>query len=281
LSARIGLATCSAFPELAEDDPLLRDALERRGAAVQPLVWDDETVDWVAYDLVVVRSTWDYTLHHERFLAWAKDVPRLLNGADVICWNTDKHYLTELPSAVPTTFVEPGEQWEPPQRDYVVKPAVSAGSKDTARYQPGDFDRAQGHVSELLADGRTAIVQPYLGTVDHHGETALIYFGGEYSHAIRQGQMLRPGQVPAGGGLYVEENIAPREPVPAELAVADLVLDSLRWPRGELLYARVDLIPGPDGTPQLVELELTEPSLFLSFSPGAADRLAQRILERL
>jgi glutathione synthase/RimK-type ligase-like ATP-grasp enzyme len=281
LSARIGLATCSAFPALAEDDALLRDALSRRGLAVEPVVWDEEAVDWDAYDLVVVRSTWDYAPRRDRFLAWAGKVRGLLNGADVIRWNTDKRYLSELPAVVPTTFVYPGQAWNPPEGEYVVKPAVSAGSKDTARYGPRDSDRSRRHVSELLADGRTAMVQPYLGAVDEHGETALIYFGGEYSHAIRKGQMLRPGELRATDGFYVEENIGAREPDAAEVALADRILDSLRWPRHELLYARVDLIPGPDGAPRLLELELTEPSLFLSFSADAAERLAERVVERL
>jgi hypothetical protein len=125
------------------------------------------------------------------------------------------------------------------------------------------------------------MIQPYLGAVDEVGESALIFFSGEYSHAIRKGQMLRPGQDPPPDGLYVEEEIRSREPTEAERAAADEVLDAMPWNRQELLYARVDLIPDAVGSPQLVELELTEPSLFLSYSRGAPQRLAQRVLERL
>jgi hypothetical protein len=73
----------------------------------------------------------------------------------------------------------------------------------------------------------------------------------------------------------------PRDPEPAERAAAEEILDALPWPRDRLLYGRVDLTPGPDGAPTLIELELTEPSLFLSYSPGAAERLASRVVERL
>ncbi len=124
------------------------------------------------------------------------------------------------------------------------------------------------------------MVQPYLEAVDEQGESALVYLGGEYSHAIRKGQMLRAGHGPSTE-LFLTEQISARAPDAAELELADRILDSLPWPRAELLYARVDLIPGPDGEPQLVELELTEPSLYLSYGKRAAGRLAELVLERL
>ena len=136
------------------------------------------------------------------------------------------------------------------------------------------------HVAGLVAAGRHAMVQPYLSAVDEAGESALLFFGGRYSHAIRKGQMLHAGRGP-GTGLYVEEDIRPRDPSAAEREAAERVLDAIPWCREELLYARVDLIPGPDGEPRLVELELAEPSLFLSYSPGAEERLAELVEGRL
>jgi glutathione synthase/RimK-type ligase-like ATP-grasp enzyme len=281
LSSRIALVTCAELPELGEDEPLLLYALRDLGVDAQPAVWDDAAIDWDAYDLVVVRSAWDYSARRDEFVAWARSVRRLLNPAKVIEWNTDKRYLGTVPRAVSTTFVEPGDRWDPPAGEYVVKPAVSSGSRDTARYRSGEEASSREHVSALQAAGRTVMVQPYLSAVDTHGETALLFFDGEYSHAIRKGQMLHPGQAPTGDVIYLEEQISAREPDPEEHAVADEVLGSLPWPRESLLYARVDLIPGADGSPRLVELELTEPSLFLSYSPGAPERLAQRVMARL
>jgi hypothetical protein len=92
--------------------------------------------------------------------------------------------------------------------------------------------------------------------------------------------MLTRGRAPSSS-LYLEEDIRPREPDRAERVAAEEVLDSLPWPRSELLYARVDLIRGPGDQPCLIELELTEPSLFLSYADGAAEQLAARVLERL
>jgi hypothetical protein len=281
MSSRVALVTCAQFPQLGEDEPLLLHALRERGVDAQPAVWDDPAIDWAAYDLVVVRSAWDYSLRRDDFVAWARSVPRLLNPADVIAWNTDKRYLATVPRAVSTTFVAPGDGWEPPAGEFVVKPTVSAGSRDTARYGPGEEASARNHVSALQAAGRTAMVQPYLGAVDAHGETALLFFDGVYSHSIRKGQMLQPGQPPTGEVIYLEEQISARQPDSDEHAAADEVLGSLPWPRESLLYARVDLIPEADGTPRLVELELTEPSLFLSYSPGAPGRLAERVIARL
>jgi glutathione synthase/RimK-type ligase-like ATP-grasp enzyme len=281
MSDRVALVTCSEFPGLGEDEPLLLDALVARGVAAEPVIWDDPGVDWALYDLVVVRSAWDYSLRRDQFVSWARRVPRLLNPADVIAWNTDKRYLSEVPRAVATMFVAAGDAWDPPGGEYVIKPTISAGSRDTARYRPGEEAQAREHVEALVRAGRTAMVQPYLGAVDAHGETALVFFAGEYSHAIRKGQMLQPGQAPTNSVIYLEEEISPREPDAAELQAANEILSSLPWQPDELLYARVDLIPGPDGAPVLVELELTEPSLFLSYSPGAPQRLAERVVERL
>lgn len=285
---RVALVTCAELPLLEDDDRLVLEPLARRGVIAQPAVWDDPEADWSGYDLVVLRSPWDYMARRDDFVAWARSVPRLLNPAEVVAWNTDKRYLRELAAAgvpvVPTTWVEPGDAWTPPAEGaYVIKPAIGAGSKDAGRYAPGDESLAMAHVRRLQEAGRLVMVQPYLGAVDSHGETALLYFSapetGElaYSHAIRKGPMLA-GPDTGVPGLYVPEEITARRPSDDEFAVARRVLKAAP---GDLLYARVDLIPGPDGMPVLVELELTEPSVFLGFDAFAADRFAAAIAERV
>ncbi|SDT62184.1 ATP-grasp domain-containing protein [Actinoplanes derwentensis] len=287
---RVALVTSAGFPDLWDDDHPLRDALRGRGVAVDAVRWDDTAADWAAYDLTVIRSPWDYTARHEQFVAWARSVPRLANPAGVIAWNTDKRYLSELAAAgipvIPTEFVGPGDTWTPAaEGEWVVKPTVSAGSQDTGRYLlPGQTGLAVAHVERLTAAGRTAMIQPYLSAVDTAGETAVLCIPdatGEltFSHGIRKSAMLT-----AGGGGRVDvgsERITPREPSVAELDLAARVLATIPGGTKQLLYARVDLIPGPDGAPTLIELELAEPSLFLRTAPGAADRLADAILTRL
>lgn len=286
-TARVALVTCAEFADLEADDRLLLAPLAKRGIAAEPAVWDDPSVDWAAYDLAVLRSPWDYPARRDRFVAWAARVPRLANPARVVAWNTDKRYLADLDTAgvpvVSTTWLDPGVPWTPPSTGVIVlKPVVGAGSVDAGRYDCADPEHrrlAADHVARLHAAGRTVMLQPYLPAVDTYGETALLFFRGVYSHAIRKGPML-DGPDLGVEGLYKAEEISAREPSPAERAVAERVLAAV--PGGpELLYARVDLIPGPDGAPVLVEVELTEPSLFLGYAPGAADRLAAAIAATL
>jgi hypothetical protein len=169
--------------------------------------------------------------------------------------------------------------------EIVIKPVVSSGSQDSGRYDLTDPEHRQlasAHVARLQAAGRAVMIQPYLSAVDTAGETALLFLHspqtGEltYSHAIRKGPLL-DGPDEGTEGLYKAEEITPRIPTEAELVAARQVLAALPFDTRALLYARVDLIPGPDGAPLLIELELTEPSLFLGTSEGAATRFAEAI----
>ncbi|WP_405430827.1 RimK family alpha-L-glutamate ligase [Micromonospora sp. NBC_00617] len=290
---RVALVTCTELVDLDPDDRLVLDPLTARGIAAEAVVWDDPDADWSSYDLVVLRSPWDYALRRDEFVAWAASVPALVNPADVVRWNTDKRYLAELSAAgvptVPTSWVEPGETWSPPAEtgEYVLKPSVSAGSQDTGRYDladPEHRDLARAHVRRLSTAGRTTMVQPYLSAVDSEGETALLFLAGPdglaYSHAIRKGPMLT-GPDLGPDGLYKAEEISSRAARPEQLAVAERTLAAVPGGPRRLLYARVDLIPGPDGDPVLVELELTEPSLFIGYADGAPDRLAAAIATHL
>jgi len=271
---RVALATAAHLPELDQDGPLLRSALDDAGVPHDVCIWDDEGVDWSSYDLVVLRSVWDYWDRHEEFLAWTRRVPRLANSADVVAWNTDKTYLARLAQAgvpvVPTEYVTTVDGWEPPAVPFVVKPTVSAGARDTAAYAVGDT-AALAHVEGLVRSGRVAMVQPYVEAVDDVGETSLLFFGDEFSHAARKDALLTVG---AGVDNGLDRScISPREASADELALARGVLDVVRSWGEELLYARVDLLPGP----VLVELEVTEPSLFLLHAPGAAERFSAAV----
>ncbi|HEY2672401.1 MAG TPA: hypothetical protein VGJ07_18770 [Rugosimonospora sp.] len=292
-SPRVALITCAKLPDLDPDDRLLIDPLARRGITAVAAVWDDPTVDWDGFDLAVLRSPWDYSMRREEFLAWARTVDRLANPAEVVRTNTDKRYLGGLAEAgvpvVPTRWLAPGgpAQTLPADGEHVVKPAIGAGSYEAGRYDLADphHRRLAGeHVRRLHAAGRTAMVQPYLSAVDRDGETAMIFFGGRFSHAIRKGPML-DGPYQGMEGLYRPERIEPRTPGAVERETAERVLAAagpvLGTTPADLLYARVDLIPGLDGAPVLVELELTEPSLFLAHDAGAAERFADVVAARL
>ena len=297
----IALVTARAALPLDEDMPPLLLALREQDVHVDTPCWDDPDVDWSRYDVAAIRSTWDYAERLDEFLDWTErcaEQTHLVNPPPVLRWNTDKHYLVHLAHAgvpvVPTRFVEPGADADQELSrflsggagavsvgecgevgEFVVKPSVGAGSRDAARYRRAERDRAGAHVARLLADGRSVMLQPYLGRVDQRGETAVIYIGGRYSHAIRKGPLLRldEGLVQ---GLFAPEHITPREPDEAELAVADAAFRACGPDKP--LYARIDLVHDDHGKPVVLELELTEPSLFFLHAPDAAGRYADALL---
>jgi glutathione synthase/RimK-type ligase-like ATP-grasp enzyme len=284
--ALVAVATCRALEGNDDDHLAALDALRRLGIDATTQIWDDP-IEWGACDMVLVRSTWDYTDRLDEFLSWARRVPRLENPAAVLEWNTDKRYLVDLAAAgvpvISTAYIRSGDDLVVPDSPrFVVKPSVGAGSRGAARFDADDADAARHHVDELAARGLVAMVQPYLESVDERGETAALFFDGVFSHAIEKGAMLSTTQLDPSG-LYVTERIAPREATDAELDVARRALEAATQALGlgsPLLYARVDLIEGASG-PEVIELEVTEPSLFLAFSEGAADRFARAVEARL
>ncbi len=278
---RIAFVSSIDAADRDSDLPLLLTAGRAAGVDVEIAGWDDPSVVWSDIDLVVVRSCWDYMARREEFLGWAASVPQLMNPADVLAWNTDKVYLRQIADAgvpvIPTLWdVAPGDDLGD-HAEWVVKPSISAGSRDTARWSsPADV---HAHSHALQAAGRTAMVQPYIASVDHEGETAILSIGGEFSHAVVKGALLLRGE-----GVQQDrdtrEQISARVPTDAQLAVAEAALAAVGPAMGAagdeapgLLYSRVDLVTGPDGEPLVIELELTEPSLFLHTSAGAAARL--------
>jgi glutathione synthase/RimK-type ligase-like ATP-grasp enzyme len=248
------------------------------GAGIEgtPVVWDDSRVDWSSFDAVVVRSTWDYIERRDEFVAWAhrvEPVTRLFNPASLLEWNTDKVYLRELGvPIVPTHWAEPGSDPAdlPGWAEFVIKPSISSGTRDTVR--TADRAAAQDHTAKLLGQGRTVMVQPYIDAVEREGELSLLYFGGQFSHAVRRHPML------AGVAETAENRATLRDPDDDQFALAERVLATLP---STLLYARVDLVRMPDGEPVLMELEIAEPYLFLRYELAAPDLFAQALAELL
>ncbi len=295
--------TATGAWETDDDSPLLIEALNGLGISAGPVRWDDPEADWGSHDLVVIKSPWDYTDRPGQFLAWADStaaVTTVLNPVEIIRWNSDKRYLAELAGlglpVVPTHYLSPNDL--PPggpapgsnpltevllaqfvggdqPGSIVVKPTVSVGSKDTARYESGQVSVAAEHATALLRDGREVMVQPYFDTVERSGETGLVFFRGVFSHAFRKGPLLSQGASNVDG-LYAVEEISPRTPSPRELSLANEIVAAVqaRFPTADLLYTRVDLLEGDDREPILLELEMIEPSYFLATDPAGPARAA-------
>ncbi len=278
MTARIALVTTRDLEVIDADEEALLEALP----SAEVVAWE-EPIDWSVYDLVLLRSTWNYTDHLDEFLEWAtavSRVTRLLNPLDVIRWNTDKRYLSDLANAgipvVPTVFVTHADlvTADAVAGKVVVKPTVGAGSKGAALFD-GDPEGARVHAEALLAQGKIVMIQPYLDNVDTQGETALVFVGGEFSHAARKAAILSR-EMSWSTGIYADEKVQAAEASDAERELAARILAALPGivpAASDLAYARIDLLPTPNG-PVVLELELTEPSLFLGLDPAAPARAA-------
>jgi glutathione synthase/RimK-type ligase-like ATP-grasp enzyme len=266
------------------EGPVILERLCGRGVAAEIRTWGSDLSD---ARLAVVRSTWDYVDRRGEFLDWLGAVgrtSRVVNPPSVIEWNSHKQYLLELASAgvpvVPTEVVRAGAP-AAVQRAAVItagervvaKPAVGAGARGAIRSRFDEPLLAQ-HLQRLVDQG-DALVQPYVETIGTSGETSLVYFRGELSHAVRK--------LPGAGDYRIHEHLggstSPHEPDAAELDVAGRALAQVGT-TSALTYARVDLVQLPDG-PAVMELELIEPFLFLAYAPGAVDRFADALVAQL
>ncbi len=297
----IGLLTTDTDLVRAHDHdtgPLLR-GLAEAGFRVGAPVWHDPSVDWAAFDLLVVRSPWDYPERYAEFTGWlhrAAGVTRILNAPDLIGWNIDKRYLDDFHArdipCVPYTFcATPAEAATAiaglaPGR-VVVKPTVSAGARDTGLFLPDD-PRALDLATHIIATGKTAMVQPAAEHVIAHGENALFYFNGDYAYACHKGPILAPGGSYVGGGEYTEE-ITRADPSGAEIdlggraiaAIGDIAAGKgFSGDAGLPLYARVDIASQQGSAPEIIEVELFEPSYFVDIAPEAVDLFAEAVKKR-
>ncbi|KUL55411.1 hypothetical protein ADL22_00515 [Streptomyces sp. NRRL F-4489] len=295
---RLALVTDGASLVIDYDMPLLLDACQAAGIKAEICSWRDPDIAWDDFDAVLLRSPWSYVENLPQFLEWCEyvtDVTTLLNPLPVVRWNLDKHYLADLAArgvpVVPSGFVAPGTDPAAALRAFlaehqetaelVVKPAVGAYSRDVQRFARSAQDAAAAHLGKLLDQGQHVILQPYLGAIDDHGETDLIYFDGVYSHAIRKRALLRPD---GPADEPTQDARTARSAAEDERAVAAAALDAaaehLELPE-PLLYGRVDLIRDADGKPLVLELELCEPSLSMPFAEASAGRFARAIAARL
>lgn len=287
------MVTAAVARGLDVDLPILGAALERAGTQFHVCDWDDPQVDWSSYDAIFLRSPWDYPVRSTEFLTWldrASRSTRVFNPVEVVRWNLDKRYLNELVEAgvpvIDTRFVVSGDAsalrdaLDELGNDIVVKPNVSNGANNTARYRDAAsaLDEVARHVARIVSTGSVAMLQAYQPAIDAAGETGMVWLNGEFSHAFRKGAILHE-EPDMDNGLFAAEDIAARTPTAAEMAVGARVMEFLRGRFGAApLYGRVDVIPDTDGAPQVMELELVEPSMFLQHAPGADERVADAFI---
>ncbi len=272
------LVTCAALPDGEPGHELVDAALAERGVASRWAVWDDPAVDWSSARLVGVRSTWDYQHRRAEFLAWARAVgPRLINGAGLFDWNTDKRYLLDLAATgavpvVPTVSADDPAGVRTALARFgtgVVKPRVGASGhgvtvvEDAARWRPDDVG--------------PWLVQPLVESVWAEGEQSVFVFGGR--------PVTQAAKVAGRHDVRVhEEHGGSTRAVPLDDDAARLAVDAVAATSGltgaEIVYARVDLLRH-DGRLVVGEVEVTEPGLYLDVLPGNAVPFAEALAARL
>ena len=279
---KLRVATCMTLPEPDPDAAPLAAGLAAAGIDATVLAWEDPAVDWDAPIPTILRSTWNYSLQLDAFLAWIDRVARaapLFNPPPIVRANAHKRYLLELASrgvpTVPTQLVpkglggadlgwSTGQDWE----RLVIKPAVAGGSLGCRVFDRDERAEAAAHLAEWTARG-DVLVQPFLASVDGYGERSLIWIDGELTHAMRK--------TPRFTG-DAERVTGPHPIADDERAVAEAALEP--W-RDTILYGRVDMARDDRGHPCVMELELIEPSLFFAASPAALDQYIAGLTRRL
>lgn len=250
-------------------------ALRRTGVSVEVVDWDDPDVHWSGFDRVALRSAWDYPQRLAEFVAWVDRVDAvsdLVNPPTMVRWSLDKQYLGELAEAgvpiTPTVFVPPGSAATFPAGDFVVKPAVGAGSRDAATYRAEQHEAAVAHVARLHAAGQVVLVQPFLKSVATDGEWPMVFIDGRFSHAASKRVVLP--QAGTIDDLFAAETNVAHVATADQIEVAQSAMDLVASRLGTPTYARVDLVRDDAGQFCVLELELIEPSLFLPYADAAA-----------
>jgi glutathione synthase/RimK-type ligase-like ATP-grasp enzyme len=249
---------------LSDEDSLLLAFLQQKGLDIHREVWTDAAVNWEQYQLVILKSPWDYIDHIAAFYSWLGKLERLgirlLNPYDIVRWNSDKHYIREMMDAdlpvIPAVYIEKGTQplWPAYFSNFntdklIVKPCISGGSKNTFVVTPGKLP--------ALVFDEAFMVQPFMPEI-LEGEWSFLFFNGAFSHCLLKRPVAGEFRVQRQFGGSAE----PQTPPAAYLATALSFVE--RYAKG-CLYARVDGVV-KEGRFLLMELELIEPLLFLSTS---------------
>ncbi|RZV20019.1 hypothetical protein EOJ41_09955 [Vibrio alginolyticus] len=294
---KVALISDSDSLSVDYDMPLITDAFKNTDVQADVVFWDESNPDWSMYDAVVLRSPWTYIDKIQPFIEFCQNIEKnsvLLNPVSVIEWNSNKKYLKQLEAQgipiVPTEIIYSANEihhaldriqkcdWD--VKEIVIKPTIGAYSFGVVRFSVKDIDKIRKHVTYLLELDKGVIIQPYLHTIEEHGETNMIYFNNSYSHAIKKEALLsQHGETKTPDMEYRKIKEASDEEKALAIRILNLVQSSLGL-NEPLLYARLDFIEDKNGQPLLLELEITEPSLSLPLTPKCTDMFVQSIINR-
>lgn len=284
----IAFLSMDSLDEFVSYDQLVIDRLKDLGIRAVEVSWRARTPDWGQFELVVIRTPWDYQKDAPGFLQVLEQIEqssaKLLNSLETVKWNIRKTYLQDLESrgiqVIPTQWLQSPSASELSSLRrrlnsdcFVVKPVVGANADNAYRCFPETPIRLFED-AERVYSGQTVLAQPFISSVTETGEYSLIYFNGEYSHSV----LKRPKQ----GDFRVQEEhggeVVACHPNADIRHLGLACMESLPF---RTLYGRADIVRLDDGTPAIMELELIEPSLYVSFDDAAPGRFAQAIAAEL
>lgn len=265
------------------DDEHAIQPLSELGWLVSTVSWRQTLRPWSDFDIVIIRSTWDYWNDVPAFLDTLERInreTRLANRMELVYWNLAKTYMRDLQKKgigiVPTLWADSlnanffaNYQDQLGVNEIVVKPVVGANGQDAFRVSPGDTPERLESIASRFRK-RDCMIQPFMPNIINEGEYSLFFFGGQYSHAILK--------IPAKSEFRSQEehgaeirSITPEEKLllRARQAMATLTPAPL--------YARIDFIRDAVDDFLVMELELIEPSLYLRMDEQAPGRFAAAI----
>jgi glutathione synthase/RimK-type ligase-like ATP-grasp enzyme len=284
--SRCAFLTTRNLEEFFIYDDLVKPHLAALGWQVDDVSWHNKDIDFSQYDVVIVRSTWDYQAFAESFMQTLTHIDstktRLENPLALMQWNVSKGYLKDLEAKgvaiLPTIWLDVFDSKQVQAAfghfgvsEIIIKPLVSANADFTYRLTEEDFLFQQQNIKSELKN-RQIMLQAFEKTILDVGEYSLFYFDGEYSHSINK--------LPASGDFRVQEEhggqLQSIEPTDAMRALAQRTLNALPE---NALYARVDMLDTATGL-AIIEVELIEPSLYFNMDEESPKRFAQAIAKR-
>ena len=273
---KIALLTCQNWPNAKEKEQALAKEINPK-IDVDVVVWNDVSVNWAEYDYLIFRSIWDYFEFPTEFNDWLNKIERLkirtLNPLNVIRQNQHKFYLQTLQDQgfgiIPTIFIEKNTDlnlgilnqngWS----KAVIKPAISAGSYLTTLFGIAEIETVSAQYASIVAE-RDLLLQPFMPEIQTQGEISMLFYGGQYSHAILKKPVQNDFRVQAQfGGVAVLY-----QPSNDVIETAEKIIAAFGQ---DLLYARVDGIMSGSRF-LLMEVELIEPDLFFDYHSEAKKR---------
>ena len=282
---KIGIATCEKLPDLYESDKALIPLFAERNIEAVPVIWNDPSVNWLQFDFVVIRTTWDYFQHQAAFTAWLNYLEtngiKLFNPVSVVRKNSHKFYLKELQEKgieiIPTVFIDKTNRldlsivqtnnWE----QAVLKPAVSAGSYMTRLFKAEEFKAVETEFKSI-AENTDLLLQPFMPEINTFGELSLIFFNRKFSHSVLK--------VPQKGDFRVQWQYGGKyqafSPDSSIIETAENIISHVK--EEELLYARIDGVIKNDRF-LLMEMELIEPDLYFDHHASAKKTFVDSVAE--